>query len=273
MEVSAFEELIKYLIKHYNIISLEESLDLKKSQKPYVVLSFDDGYRDFIENSLPLLRKYSLPANLSVVVEAAENNITIWTQRLNNLINVHLTKNVPFEINLDTESKSYSLNYNNVQKVAVSAFHLLMNAPKQDRMNWIETQEEKYQGDVKKSSMMNWEEIKECMPHGVTIGSHTMTHDILTEITDIDTLRNELVRSKEIISDKIGQPVEFIAFPNGFYNQLTIDESLKAGYKYLLTLNESFYSGETLKVNSNLVPRITLGESNLYRNCFKVENI
>ena len=33
----------------------------------YVILSFDDGRRDFFTNALPVLRKYQLKATLNVV--------------------------------------------------------------------------------------------------------------------------------------------------------------------------------------------------------------
>src|SRR5258705_10541707 len=57
-----FESLLKYVAKHYNVITIGEIHSLQtareRKQKPYLILSFDDGYYDFMEYALPLLIKY-----------------------------------------------------------------------------------------------------------------------------------------------------------------------------------------------------------------------
>ena len=96
-----FETILQYVSKYYNVISFSDIPELLKfgrtSEKPYLILSFDDGYHDFIEYALPLLTKYNLPSNHNIVNSCANNNTAIWTQRLNNIFNFSM-KNTIFGV-------------------------------------------------------------------------------------------------------------------------------------------------------------------------------
>jgi len=64
-----FEEQIKWLSSHFDIISLPE-LHLRIVGKKIVgneaVITLDDGYRDNLTNALPILEKYQVPATIFV---------------------------------------------------------------------------------------------------------------------------------------------------------------------------------------------------------------
>src|SRR6185312_674219 len=78
-KIKDFERLLQYIDKHYQVITIE-TLSTAKSNKPALILSFDDGFLDFFENALPLLKKYGMPCNLNVVTNCLDNNFQIWTQ-------------------------------------------------------------------------------------------------------------------------------------------------------------------------------------------------
>ena len=56
-----FRKLLKYVQKHYKVISFQELEDISiiKSKKPLLILSFDDGYVDFYEYALPILTDFN----------------------------------------------------------------------------------------------------------------------------------------------------------------------------------------------------------------------
>jgi peptidoglycan/xylan/chitin deacetylase (PgdA/CDA1 family) len=59
----------------FSVVSLERALlDLKSgtNRDRSVVLTFDDGYRDFLTNALPVLESYKFPATMFVVTRADE---------------------------------------------------------------------------------------------------------------------------------------------------------------------------------------------------------
>jgi peptidoglycan/xylan/chitin deacetylase (PgdA/CDA1 family) len=50
--------------------------------------------------------------------------------------------------------------------------------------------------------------------NGIAIGSHTLTHPWLTEVT-LEEARHEIAKSKACLEDRIGKPVHLFAYPGG----------------------------------------------------------
>lgn len=83
---------------------------------------------------------------------------------------------------------------------------------------------------------MNWEQIRNLKDAGMIIGSHGMTHRILTELEDED-LDYELRESKNLLEDDLRQPVDYFSIPRGFYNKKIINKAKQFGYKAVFTSN------------------------------------
>jgi peptidoglycan/xylan/chitin deacetylase (PgdA/CDA1 family) len=71
VSVEIFEKHLKYLYnKNFNIITLSDALKYLKegrsAPEKTLVLTFDDGYSSFLENGMPLLRKYGFPATVFI---------------------------------------------------------------------------------------------------------------------------------------------------------------------------------------------------------------
>lgn len=82
-----FEEQIKFLLgRGYRFIKLSDAFKTfassATSSSPYdktLVLTFDDGYRDFYLNAYPILKKYNVPASFYVINQDIERpgNVTM----------------------------------------------------------------------------------------------------------------------------------------------------------------------------------------------------
>ena len=81
---------------------------------------------------------------------------------------------------------------------------------------------------------MRWEQIKELHDNGMTVGSHGMTHRILTELNDRD-LDYELKESKKILEQRLGLTIDYLSIPRGFYHQKVIQKAKEVGYKAIFT--------------------------------------
>jgi len=74
------------------------------------------------------------------------------------------------------------------------------------------------------------DEVRQLAGEGVTIGSHGMTHVNLTALPDA-ALEEELARSRDILRNLSGQPVDGVAYPWGLGNERVADAAKSAGYR------------------------------------------
>lgn len=72
VEKSMFEEQVNYLCDNFRVVSTEEAIALlgKKTvdddNRKYVVLTFDDGYKNFLDNAFSIIRRKNVPVTLFV---------------------------------------------------------------------------------------------------------------------------------------------------------------------------------------------------------------
>lgn len=82
---------------------------------------------------------------------------------------------------------------------------------------------------VGKPNYLSWNEIREMQQRNTEIGSHTVTHVKLKELSYADQLK-EVAESKQILEKQVGKPVEFLAYPYGGYNDSATKALQAAGY-------------------------------------------
>ena len=86
-----------------------------------------------------------------------------------------------------------------------------------DRLVWIDCLITKLfpQGRENFSQMMlSWDDIKIMYANGISFGSHTVTHPIMSKISPEQAMW-EIYESKKIIESHLGSPVRTFAYPNG----------------------------------------------------------
>lgn len=265
LKTGNFKILLDYLSKNYSIIDLSEIET--KTTKPKLVISFDDGYYDFMENAFPVLQKMKLPCNMNIVTNCAETGELIWTQRLNNILNFLKRGNQKFLFHLP--QKTIEIDFT-VQKL-----FYFKNIIQTELYNYSIEEISKILAEAESTipfyahsendKMMSWDDVIYCSNNGVRIGSHTQTHGSLKEVTDDETLYRELIVSKQVIEGKIKKAIDTIAFPNGQYNEKVIESSVNAGYKYLLLVdNKLFFQSKATQTST--IPRLLIHHNETYPN-------
>ena len=106
----------------------------------------------------------------------------------------------------------------------------------------------------KYNNYLTWEQLREMEENGITVESHTMNHYKLEELPD-DEIRSELLNSKQMLEEKLGHPVEFLAYPTGTYNLHIAGIAKAVGYKGAYTikygnvdLGSNFYALERVPI-------------------------
>jgi peptidoglycan/xylan/chitin deacetylase (PgdA/CDA1 family) len=89
LKPSEFEALLFQLTPHVyfaTFATYQEAL-ARKPARPVVVLSFDDGYRDFVDYAMPILAKHRVRANLNIITDAIESGNVPWNVDLYERLN------------------------------------------------------------------------------------------------------------------------------------------------------------------------------------------
>ncbi|HEX6879027.1 MAG TPA: polysaccharide deacetylase family protein, partial [Terriglobales bacterium] len=87
--------------------------------------------------------------------------------------------------------------------------------------------------------LLTLDQMREMQRHGVTFGSHSLTHPLLTTLSTC-TLRREVIDSKRILEDLLGTAVDWFAYPYGDVDRRVRAAVLEAGYKAAATTNAGF---------------------------------
>lgn len=96
-----------------------------------------------------------------------------------------------------------------------------------------------FKGDKTSLDFMSWEDCRQAVEAGMTIGSHTQTHPRLAKLTATE-VTDEMASSKEEIETQIGQPCQHFCAPYGIagkdFNQDRDPKiAFQLGYKSFLT--------------------------------------
>ena len=79
---------------------------------------------------------------------------------------------------------------------------------------------------------LTWEQIDEMKQSGlIRFESHTMTHANLAELDSADELHHEIADSHDLLSEKIGYDMHYIAYPGGRVNPEIEEITRAAGYR------------------------------------------
>jgi peptidoglycan/xylan/chitin deacetylase (PgdA/CDA1 family) len=98
---------------------------------------------------------------------------------------------------------------------------------------------------------LSWDELAGLVARGWEVGSHTVTHPLLTGLSDAD-LERELVESRRTVSERLGE-CRTIAYPYGQADARVAAAAAAAGYTAACTL-----TGAHLADEPHLRPRVNM---------------
>ena len=93
---------------------------------------------------------------------------------------------------------------------------------------------------------LTWEQLAEMQGAGIEFGSHTVDHNVLTELSP-NSVNHELADSKRTLESRLGRRVDFLAYPCGYTNEYIKARVHAEGYRAAFTVNlGNVHPGEDL---------------------------
>lgn len=196
---------------------VEHFLDKGKWPSRAVIVTVDDGYRDFYQYAFPELTKRNLTATFYTTVNFIDRKIWLWPDRLDAalktkdsfsfMVNAHGT-----ELNLSfTDSAERSNVWRQLSDLCIS----LPDHLRKKVVDQVENAFDLTLPDVPTTEYeaCTWDELRELDRSGIEIGSHTMNHPILSKILEAQ-LEDEITSSKKILEQQLNLVVKTFCYPN-----------------------------------------------------------
>jgi peptidoglycan/xylan/chitin deacetylase (PgdA/CDA1 family) len=217
-DVATFRWHMQVLASAFNVLPLGEALallDAGRLPPRAVCITFDDGYRSLHDLALPVLQEFKLPATV-FVTSGYVGAGNMWNDRI-----IEAVQSLP-DGQLDLSELglgAYSLATQEDRKRSVGRLTEAGKYLPPDARTGLIRRLETMMGDTLEQGLMLTPDMVVALDRaGVEIGGHTISHPILTSLTD-DSSRLEIGGGKQQLEALIGKPVRLFAYPNGKINK------------------------------------------------------
>jgi len=250
-----FEAQLDIIASKFRVINVQQLLELidigGEILEPLAMITFDDGYSDNYTKAFPILASKGMSAIFFLPTNFIGTANTPWWDAV-----AWLVKNTDEQkLQLPNLSKPIIVDASDVARTIRLVLRWFKDQPNS-------TPSEKLQQLVKACNceldaeaastlFMSWENVREMQEAGMDIGSHTQSHQILSELSTEDQ-RIELASSKKILEDAIGSSISVLAYPVGGLDSYTRETSQIAkdcGYRAAFNFTKG--GGYNVKLGGN----------------------
>ncbi len=206
---------IASIARHFVPMTLGELLAyLRAGEQPpahTLVLTVDDGHRDFLEVACPVLRHYEVPATLFVATGFIDGELWLWPDQVTWLLAQCPER--PGRVRIG--GTSLELGTNAWQTIID---HVLTLPDADRRQAPTELANELGCSLPLKPPVgyrpISWDELRTLQSDGIEIGGHTHTHPSLARVP-VERLPEEIDYCRERLDTELGHRPRPFCYPNG----------------------------------------------------------
>ena len=212
-----FERQVAFLAKNFLVIGLgdlEHALSQPHGQ--FVLLTFDDGYRDNFSTAFPILKSHGVPATFFIATGFIDRpRVPVWDE----LAWMSRTTTLPLLAANDWLSSPVSF----AGQDRAQGFRKLLSVYRTAGSELIDEYLDfladalgtgRCPASMAADQWMTWDMLREMHAAGMTFGGHTVNHPILANTT-ADQQDWEVGECRRRLSDELGGPIDAFSYPNG----------------------------------------------------------
>jgi peptidoglycan/xylan/chitin deacetylase (PgdA/CDA1 family) len=238
----AYRDMVTHVLRHYRVVDLTRRVPEFSGDRPGIGLTFDDGWLDNFEPILGDLQQRGVPATIFISPGLAGQENPFWPERVRELLAGrseselrHVVETMKRMEPVDRKAR--------IQQMAAERGSQQAEGTSVDRT-------------------MTWAQIESLRTAGITFGSHTQNHEILTSLSSTELVDRELREAKQDIENHFGETCEVLAYPNGSHSDDVVDRSMATGYRRAFTVKPGAWTPETHPLR---IPRLNVSDD---RVCF-----
>jgi peptidoglycan/xylan/chitin deacetylase (PgdA/CDA1 family) len=248
--------------KTHDFISLDD-LPLRgkgrEHKRPFIIMTFDDGYLDNYQNALPVFNELKVPWTVYISNCFPNRTAFLWWYMLEDIVLNNET------IELSGGERFFCKTKPEKEKIFLELRELILKQNQESLPAGFLKMFSNYPLDppwYNKNLCLSWEMIKEMAESDYcTIAGHTMNHKILNQLSFRD-LEYEIMEGKRELETRLQKPVRHFSYPFGTLNEVGPREIKFAASCGFATVCFAFGGPITSKnINKKTeLPRIFFGE-------------
>lgn len=209
-----FNEQMKLLAEKYNPVGVRDVFACMRGKRSLpddaVLVTVDDGYRDFKEVIFPTCVKYGIEPLLFVPTAFVGTGGFWWDK-------VHQIMLWSGKDEIDTPAGRLEIKQANEREHASHyLIQYLKRMPFEQAMTWVD---ETYATLIDprpewKNDTLTWDELRQLKKMGAVIAPHTHSHPILSQVSEAE-VKAQVEISRELILNELGEVEPIFAIPDG----------------------------------------------------------
>lgn len=216
-----------------DIVSLDEAVHrlALADGRPFVVITFDDGYRDNITRALPLLERFNAPCTIYVTSHMITRELFCWWDAIVPLVSGRET------VEVEPMGRRFDLATATSRGEALKAIRRWVHedSARAELLRPVFIRHGIDMADLVDRAGMTLEELQRAGAHRlVTIGGHTETHGFLDRQSP-DQVRQELSGNKAFLEHATQRPVHHFAYPYGAAGPREAAIAANSGFRTAVT--------------------------------------
>jgi peptidoglycan/xylan/chitin deacetylase (PgdA/CDA1 family) len=240
-----FHRHVRFLREHFHVLSMRELLSLWRegpwsSAERYCVITFDDGWLDNYVHALPVLRQYGVPASIFLPTGFIGTARWFWPERLGWLGQRFPTLPPQHRAQVLASLRRRDAWLDEVANRLEAGdtdelIKCCKTAPQErieELVNLLASEMDLRLPDER--LLLNWREVEEISAAGISFGSHSVSHKILTTVSPTE-LHEEVHGSLAELRKRNINVAPVFCYPNGDHSPIVVRCVESAGYSAALT--------------------------------------
>lgn len=250
----------------FEFVSLDQIHDnlMQENRDPakkYIAITLDDGYRDNLQNAVPVFQKHQAPYTIFIAPGLIDGRADLWWEDLSAIIagqdqiSIALPKG-RHEFDVSTLDKKHKV---------FDELLLWLTTKTDEEQQRIIIREMAWMNKIDPRAhcldqLMNWKEINELSKDPLcTIGAHTIHHYAVARLPKEDAMW-EMRESARILEAELGYAPQHFAYPYGYPAAAGVrdfDIARELGFKTAVTTRHGVLYGAHSQ-HLHALPRISL---------------
>ena len=241
LDVALFARCLDFFRRHYNVVSIAQVLDARATGARLppraLLITFDDGWQDYVQYAMPAMHAAGMPGLLFVVADAIDRIQAFYQERIiaawrrgrlstQDVFRAFVDHGLAVQTPPDNEMPAL--------RKLIGALEALQPA---SRKPLIDALGDKHADDLLRDDtrhMVKVSDLHQLRNCGIEIGLHGKTHEPLTRVeTREPELRGARQRVADLLNTKAAPAT--MSFPHGKFTAEIANEACGQGFELVFT--------------------------------------